>query len=137
MLHLNFTIFQMVVNTFCILDSEMQSIGTGMYLAASVVDHSCDPNAVAVFERTTLNIRTLVDIPSLDWNKVFISYVDLMRLPEERQNDLQETYYFLCQCKRCLDIEELNLMTGSVCQNEECGKPIPGGAFVGIHSILI
>lgn len=60
----------MVINTFNILDAEMQSIGSGLYLAASVIDHSCAPNAVAVFEGTKIYIRTLCDIPSLNWMNV-------------------------------------------------------------------
>lgn len=118
----------MVINTFCILDGEMQVIGSGLYLGASILDHSCDPNAVAVFEGTTLHIRTLVDVAQLDWDKVSISYIDGMKLTQERQQELQETYYFLCQCRRCMDVEELDLMTSTVCQ--ECGETVPGGARV-------
>lgn len=62
----------MVVNGFNILDSEMNSIGTGIYLGASVIDHSCTPNAVAVFQGTTLSIRAVEDIPLFDWSKVFL-----------------------------------------------------------------
>jgi SET and MYND domain-containing protein len=62
----------MCVNGFNILDPEMLSIGTGIYLACSVIDHSCDPNAVAVFEGITIHIRALKDIPVLDWEKVYL-----------------------------------------------------------------
>lgn len=61
---------RMVVNTFNILDSEMQSIGSGIYLAASVIDHSCAPNAVAVFEGTRIIIRTLKSLPAVDFLRV-------------------------------------------------------------------
>jgi len=122
----------MVVNTFSILDGEMQSLGTGLYLAASIVDHSCNPNAVAVFEGTTITIRALEDFPILDWSKIFISYVDLMKLPEERQMELNDTYYFVCQCTRCLDIDEYGLMTASCCPNENCFSTIPFGSMVSI-----
>lgn len=62
----------MCVNSFCICDQELHAIGTGMYLAASVLDHSCAPNAVVTFEGTTLFLRTLEKLPSLDWSKVTI-----------------------------------------------------------------
>lgn len=52
------------------LDSEMNSIGTGIYLGASVIDHSCTPNAVAVFQGTTLSIRAVENIRLFDWSKV-------------------------------------------------------------------
>lgn len=50
----------------------MNTIGVGIYLGASVMDHSCKPNAVAVFEGTTIMIRTLMDLPSLDWSQACI-----------------------------------------------------------------
>ena len=58
------------VNSFDILDQDMNSIGVGIYLAPSIIDHSCKPNAVAVFEGTTIIIRALEDLPRFDWSKV-------------------------------------------------------------------
>lgn len=115
---------QMIVNAFNILDQEMNSIGTGIYLGVSITDHSCKPNAVATFDGTTLYIRTIENLPSVDWSKVgrlclwihfqwisidefyqiFISYVDLMDPTEVRRQQLKENYYFLCECARCLGI---------------------------------
>lgn len=60
----------MVVNGFNILDPEMVSIGTGLYLGVSIIDHSCDPSAVAVFTGTTIHIRALQTMPVMDWSKV-------------------------------------------------------------------
>lgn len=65
----------MCVNGFNILDPEMMSIGTGIYLGCSVIDHSCDPNAVAVFEGITIHIRALKDMPVLDWEKVCLCII--------------------------------------------------------------
>lgn len=48
----------------------MNSIATGVYLGISVIDHSCQPNAVATFEGTTLNLYAIEDMKSLDWEKV-------------------------------------------------------------------
>lgn len=108
----------MLVNAFNVLDQDMNSIGTGIYLGVSVTDHCCRPNAVATFEGTTISIRMIEEIPALDWSKVkhtiitkrcsilsfqiFISYVDLVNTPESRQNDLQQNYFFLCECIKCV-----------------------------------
>lgn len=113
---------RMCVNGFNILDPEMLSIGTGIYLGCSVIDHSCDPNAVAVFEGVTIHIRAVKDIPVLDWEKVFISYIDLLNFPKDRQLELQEMYYFLCDCKPCASLQSLNLI---LCPNQDCGQGIP------------
>jgi len=59
-------------NSFNILDLNMNTIGVGIYLGASVMDHGCKPNAVAVFEGTTIMIRTVTDLPSLDWSQASI-----------------------------------------------------------------
>lgn len=60
-------------NCFNILDINMNTIAAGIYLGPSVIDHSCKPNAVAVFEGTTIVIRTLIDLPCLDWLQVSIN----------------------------------------------------------------
>lgn len=63
-------VLQLVVNGFNILDPEMSNIGTGIYLGCSVMNHSCEPTALAVFEGTTISIRALIDFPLFDWSKV-------------------------------------------------------------------
>lgn len=131
----------MCVNGFNILDPEMTSIGTGIYLGASVIDHSCEPNALAVFEGTTLFIRTLTTLPILDWTQVntislpdlglilifsyvnfqvFICYIDLLNTPQDRQKELQANYYFLCQCSVCLDPRQISDMHSAICPNNKC-----------------
>lgn len=115
---------RMVINSFTILDVDMNSIGTGVYLGASIIDHSCNPNAVATFDGKTISIRATKHMDSLDWKQVRISYIDLMKTPWERQTELLETYYFLCQCDRCLDEKQLNYLHGAKCPNEKCDKPI-------------
>lgn len=62
--------FQMCINSFNICNQDFQCIGTGIYLAASIIDHSCEPNAVAIFEGTTLNIRSIKPLQELDFTKV-------------------------------------------------------------------
>ncbi|XP_026276432.1 histone-lysine N-methyltransferase SMYD3 isoform X2 [Frankliniella occidentalis] len=116
---------RMVVNGFNILDPEMVSIGTGLYIGVSIIDHSCDPTSVAVFTGTTIHIRALQSMPQMDWSKVFITYVDLLNSARERQEDLQATYYFLCQCTRCLDRNELELQKSMLCPNNKCGASVP------------
>ncbi|KAJ6634633.1 Histone-lysine N-methyltransferase SMYD3 [Pseudolycoriella hygida] len=92
---------RMLVNAFNILDEEMNSIGTGIYLGVSIIDHSCTPNAVATFERTTIFIHVTEDLPNLEWSKIFISYVDLLSATEDRRSELQNNYFFFCDCSRC------------------------------------
>lgn len=60
----------MCINSFNICEQELQSLGTGIYLGASVIDHSCDPTAVAIFEGTTLLIRNIKPLQGLDFSQV-------------------------------------------------------------------
>ena len=41
---------RILINSFNIMDNDYQPIGIGLYLAASVFDHSCNPNATIVFQ---------------------------------------------------------------------------------------
>ncbi|KAJ8985596.1 hypothetical protein NQ317_015087 [Molorchus minor] len=125
---------RMCVNSFSICNQEFQSIGSGMYLAASIVDHSCKPNAVVTFQGTTLYMRALEEIPALDWTKIFISYIDVMALKEERQKELEKNYYFLCQCPKCLQPEPVIEMTGGVCPNNDCDNCIDMSSTKAGHS---
>ncbi|PSN32785.1 hypothetical protein C0J52_25743 [Blattella germanica] len=116
---------RLCVNGFNILDPEMIGIGTGIYLGCSVVDHSCDPNAVAVFEGITIQIRALKNIPVFDWKRIFISYIELLNFPKDRQAELQATYYFLCDCRPCNSIQDIQSLNLILCPNQDCGHGIP------------
>ncbi|CAG9109899.1 unnamed protein product [Plutella xylostella] len=98
--------------------------GTGVYVGCSVVDHSCAPNAVATFTGRTISVRATQDLPSLDWNQIRISYIDLMKTPYERQAELLQNYYFLCQCTRCLDETQLKMVHAAKCLNDQCSNPV-------------
>ncbi|KAL9706736.1 hypothetical protein quinque_010254 [Culex quinquefasciatus] len=117
---------KMCINSFNILDDEMNSIGTGMYLGASIMDHSCRPNAVAIFDGCNLNVRLLEDYhgAEIDFSKIFISYIDLLNPTDVRRDMLRKRYYFECGCERCRDEQELKLMNGAACANAQCDEPI-------------
>jgi hypothetical protein len=82
------------VNCFNIVDGEFLVIGSGVYLAASIFDHSCDPNAVATFVGHKLTLRATKDIPDFDFDKVFISYIDQLQSTVDRRLELSSGYYF-------------------------------------------
>lgn len=56
----------MCINAFNILDDNLNPIGTGIYLASSVLNHSCVPNATATFDGITLRIGAINDIDHTD-----------------------------------------------------------------------
>ena len=62
-------------------------------------NHSCDPNAHAVFEGPTLRLRALRAIR--EGEEICIGYVDVARPRSARQGDLKKGYGFSCSCRRC------------------------------------
>lgn len=109
------------INSFNIVDLNMNTIGVGIYLGPSVIDHSCKPNAVAVFEGTTINIRTITDLPCLDWSQIRISYIDLLNSNKDRREELHSSYYFWCDCERCK--KEEPIVEAAACPNLSCDSP--------------
>lgn len=109
---------RLCINSFNILDDDLNSVGTGIYLAASILDHSCKPNAVATFDGPQISIRLIEDIPELNWDKIRISYIDQMDLPETRCAELKKTYYFDCDCERCKDTSIAAKMEAMSCPND-------------------
>ena len=66
---------------------------------ASMMNHSCSPNAVVVFDGPKLEVRALESIqPNTE---VFISYIDHAAPFGVRQAELQEQYFFTCACPKC------------------------------------
>ncbi|XP_012525631.1 histone-lysine N-methyltransferase SMYD3 isoform X2 [Monomorium pharaonis] len=108
-------------NCFGILDLHLNTIGIGLYLGASVIDHSCKPNAVTIFEGTTIIIRTLTDLPSVDLSQIRISYIDLLKSSKDRREKLHSLYFFWCDCERCE--KEEPTAEAAACPNSSCDSP--------------
>jgi hypothetical protein len=91
---------RLVINTLTIHDAiDLKSIGYGLYLDATVYNHSCQPTCHTIFNGIYLSIRTICDQDAIhEWT---INYIDLLESFEYRQKYLMENYYFLCQCQRC------------------------------------
>ena len=111
------------VNSFNIVNGELQCIGTGIYLGPTILDHSCSPNAVATFDGKQINIQLIEDLPFLDWDRIRISYIDQMNSTADRLKELKERYYFTCDCPRCTSGDVNRHQYAFKCQN--CSRPIP------------
>ncbi len=98
---------RIVTNSFNIMNEEFQSIGVGLYLQASALDHSCRPNATVCFEGRHCIVRTLEDTELKPLREAFtnarISYCNLLNPTAGRRKILREQYYFHCECEACLE----------------------------------
>ncbi|KAI8365904.1 uncharacterized protein BYT42DRAFT_600671 [Radiomyces spectabilis] len=88
-------------NNFGIHDDQLSIVGEGTYPIGSLLNHSCRPNAVVMFDGALMIIRAIEDIPA--GQEVTIAYVDAAHSRIYRQKALQEKYMFQCSCLRCDD----------------------------------
>ena len=69
--------------------------GIGLYLAASVLDHSCEPTANVVFRGKELIVRNIREDFGQDFSWVRISYTNLINTNEARKKDLMVRSFVL------------------------------------------
>ncbi|CAH8262559.1 unnamed protein product [Arabidopsis lyrata] len=118
----NFSKFSCNAHSIC--DSELRPQGIGLFPLVSIINHSCSPNAVLVFEEQMAVVRAMDNI-SKD-SEITISYIETAGSTLTRQKSLKEQYLFHCQCARCSnvgkphDIEESAILEGYRCSNEKC-----------------
>jgi len=89
-------------------DYAMEELGTGLYMNSSKFNHSCAPNA-EVTRGFCQKVQVLEPIKKGE--EVFISYVTIYKPKALRHQDLA-SYYFKCQCKRCMSKDDGGPMTG-------------------------
>ena len=121
---------RLVINTLTIHDTiDLKPIGYGLYLDATVYNHSCQPTCHTIFNGIALSIRTIVD-QSIDpeWT---INYIDLLEPYDNRQAFLRENYYFQCQCQRCAskNRDELILLEKIRSEEQRMDKAISDTQF--------
>ncbi|XP_072848948.2 histone-lysine N-methyltransferase SMYD3 isoform X2 [Pogona vitticeps] len=93
------TFAKVTCNSFSISNGEMQGVGVGLYPSMSLLNNSCDPNCVIIFEGPQLHLRSIREIQKGE--ELTISYVETMMLTSERQQHLRRQYCFECDCLMC------------------------------------
>ncbi|KAL7176463.1 hypothetical protein ACSBR2_029906 [Camellia fascicularis] len=115
---------KLACNAHTICDSELRPLGTGLYPIISIINHSCLPNSVLVFEGRVAVIRAVQHIPK--GTEVSISYIETAGSTMTRQKALKEQYFFSCACLRCIkvgqpdDIQESAILEGYRCKDNGC-----------------
>ncbi|KFV42546.1 Histone-lysine N-methyltransferase SMYD3, partial [Tyto alba] len=95
---------QVTCNCFTISNGEMQDVGVGLYPSMSLLNHSCDPNCVIVFEGYQLLLRSVREIQIGE--ELTISYIESLMPTSERQKRLMRQYCFECDCLLCQNQEK-------------------------------
>eukprot|EP01084_Bolivina_argentea_P156831 273294_1 len=115
-------------------------LGKGLYERASLLSHSCSPccRINVIDEKGTIEIRTLIDIPSknIPLTRNFLDDTRGLGIMNGNKNDeftrvlmnddinlipcnlrcklLLNNYYFICQCPKCIDWDRTR---GFLCSN--------------------
>ncbi|KAL2638176.1 hypothetical protein AAZV13_06G100200 [Glycine max] len=106
----NFSKFACNAHTIC--DSELRPVGTGLYPVISIINHSCLPNSVLVFEGRSALVPTVQHIPT--GTEVPISYIETAGSTMTQQNALKSMGEYD-------DIQESAILEGYKCKSEKCG----------------
>ena len=102
-------------NVFTVTGPEMNPTGVGLYLKASKLNHSCNPNAAQSFSQARIIIRSARDIRCGE--EVNISYIDVGQPTVVRRHELLCSYQFFCTCSKCCI---LNQYEGYKCVKSSC-----------------
>ncbi|NWT36821.1 SMYD3 methyltransferase, partial [Rissa tridactyla] len=95
---------QVTCNCFTISNGEMQDVGVGLYPSMSLLNHSCDPNCVIVFEGYQLLLHSVREIQIGE--ELTVSYIESLMPTSERQKQLMRQYCFECDCLLCQNQEK-------------------------------
>ncbi len=101
-------------NAHAIRDEKGQVLGLGLFPLASMLNHSCQPNAHHVFALSPgqgpprLVFHTLHRVA--EGEELVYSYTDLMRPRQMRRATLLAAYYFSCDCPRCQGAESVSVL---------------------------
>ncbi|KAI8628738.1 SET domain-containing protein [Xylariaceae sp. FL1651] len=93
-------LFNIMSNTFT-LSSPLDDVnlGNGFDPLICTANHSCDPNALLVFNQPRTEIRALKPLKAGE--EILLKYIEVTNPFSVRQADLKETYLFTCQCSKC------------------------------------
>ncbi|KAG8892979.1 hypothetical protein FRC00_011253, partial [Tulasnella sp. 408] len=127
-------ISKFTVNSFTLTNPSLTSVGVAVSPLAALINHSCEPNAVVVFPRSSavpqpgsdpLEVVAIKDIAAGE--EVLTSYVDISLPRHLRIKDLQERYMFTCTCTACSRVEDgtADPREAMKCERPGCNGLIP------------
>ena len=77
------------------------SLGLALHPLAALVNHSCNYNAFVRFDYPSHRLSILAIRPIARDEQIVVSYVDATNPRHVRQKELQDKYFFECECSKC------------------------------------
>lgn len=87
---------QILLNCIGVDLLEFKVVGIALDPLVLLINHSCDPNAVCLFDGTMLHVRSLK--PILSGQEICISYADNTLDYDLRSQILKAKWFFTCTC---------------------------------------
>ena len=84
-------------NIFIRESGQSQALGTAIDVPMSLMNHSCEPNVVTVFEGSELRVRSLRKIKAGE--ELVQCYTDVTCDVLMRRKRLKEQFFFDCACE--------------------------------------
>ncbi|KAK6338245.1 hypothetical protein TWF730_002317 [Orbilia blumenaviensis] len=124
---------KLLVNSASTVTQTFDPVGLCLAYQGAMFNHSCDPNAIMVFDGRQFSIRSLKELPKD--TEITISYIDNLMARKERRAELKSRYFFDCFCSlcssgaqplessRCHKCSEPVVANTVTCPN--CGEPVP------------
>ena len=89
-----------MINAFTLITPTFDPLGLMLHPTASLINHSCEPNAVVRCSSGT--VLSVIPLRALDaGEEILVSYIDNNLPFATRQTDLQTRYHFVCGCPKC------------------------------------
>lgn len=90
---------QILTNSISIRESgQAQVLGTALDVPMALMNHSCEPNALTIFEGSELRVRSLRPIQAGE--ELMQCYTDVTCDVLMRRERLKEQFFFDCACKQ-------------------------------------
>ena len=98
----------MANNAFTMVGIFNDKIGIVIHPLASLINHSCKPNAFVRFnfgsDGITMDVRAMGKIARGE--EIFLSYIDETEPIYRRRGMLYDQYHFICNCVKCAKVYE-------------------------------
>ncbi|KAL6208811.1 hypothetical protein ACLB2K_019756 [Fragaria x ananassa] len=121
-------LLRIIFNSSSVVDPDLGHLGKGLYLLISLMNHSCLPNCIVVFEGKRAFVRAVE--PIAKGAEICQSYINLSGSTMSRKMTLEGEYLFTCTCPRCIEGEHHDILERAYVEGYRCSANGCDGALL-------
>ncbi|KAL6214499.1 hypothetical protein ACLB2K_013933 [Fragaria x ananassa] len=126
-------LLRIIFNSSSVVDTDLGHLGKGLYLLISLMNHSCLPNCIVVFEGNRAFVRAVE--PIAEGAEICQSYINLSGSTMSRKMTLEGEYLFTCTCPRCIEGEHHDILERAYVEGYRCSANGCDGALLSNSGI--